>query len=299
MRYVFICHLIRLSIGAVMGIRIFSCLLVSSLLLSGCSQEIDSPDPATFYTNIVKNRLKIKPEDLVKYYSTQSLQDEDVSPDKFASNLQKDIDDLKFKGFTIEDVKVNDVNKYNESTVILHATIKFKTSDKVEDQFANDTVVLIKETNTWRMSFDNLIKRYRYADSCGVSGSIKLCISDAYIFPDKTMFIANVNNSSNVKYTFGFASPASTLIVLEDKSEVYGNFPSVHSGQSHSSATVLSGDNQIIFYFGTAMDPELVKAKPIYFAVNQLKKLGWGDMPSLSDKGKQIDINLNESGGSL
>lgn len=274
-------------------------LISSSLFLGACTQEIDNPDPATFYTNIIKNKMKIKPEDFPNYYAAQSFKDEDVSPDKFVANLKKDLDDLKFKGFVIEDVKVDDVNKYNESTVILSATLKYKTSDKPEDQFAKDTAVLIKDNNTWKISFDNLIKRYRYEDSCGVSGSVKLCISDAYIFPNKTMLIANVNNSSNAKYTFGFASPASTLIALVNDKEVYGNFPSVHSGQSHSSATIVPGDNQMIFYFGTAMDPELVTAKPVYFAINQLKKLGWGDMPSLSDKGKQIDVKLNESGGAL
>lgn len=269
-----------------------SLLLSSSLILASCSQKIDSSDPATFYTNIVKNKLNIKPEDFPQYYSEQSFKDEKVSKEEFVADVKKTIDDLKFKGFSIEDIKVNDITKYDESTVILHAELKFKTSDKAENQFTSDTVVLIKENNTWKISFDNLIKHYSYTDSCGTSGSIKLCIHDVYIFPDKAMFVGNANNSSNAKYTFGFAAPVSILTVLDNNSEVRGQFPSVHNGQSHSSATLLPSDNKIVFYFGTPMDPQLVKGKPTYFAINQLKKLGWGDMPSLSDKGKQIDINL-------
>jgi hypothetical protein len=48
-----------------------------------------------------------------------------------------------------------------------------------------------------------------------------------------------------------------------------------------------------VFYFGTPLEPQLIKSKPVYFAINQLKTIKWGGMPELGDKGQEIDVDLH------
>lgn len=268
---------------------------LSSIFLTSCSKQIEDKDPSVFYANYMKYRFDITPEEQAKFIYPPSLVDSNVSIEDVIASLKKTAEDLKFSGFKLDDVKVDKVIKYDEQTVILATTFKFKTSDKAEEQFSNDVVVLTKDGDGWKINFDNLIKHYRYADSCGSTGKISLCITDSYIYPIKTVLIGQVNNPTNDTYMFGFASPASTLIVLDDKSKINSNFPSVNSGQSHSDSNIEPGKSDIKFYFGTVMDPVLVKNKPVYFAINQLKKTAWGGMPSLRDKGQQIDVSLKES----
>lgn len=259
--------------------------------VSACTKDLNSKDPATFYTNMVKNKLNLTPEEYLNYFSMQSLKDGNLSESAFIGNVKKTLDDLKFAGYKLEDVKINSVDKYDNDTVIIRSSLKYKTSDKSEDQFTDDLVVLLLENGTWKISLSNLIKHYHYTNSCGAAGSISLCIADSYIYPDKTMFSGKLNNATNDTYTFGFASPASILTVLADNSKVYGDYPSTHNGQTPT--TIQPGNNNITFYFGTALDPQLIKSPPVYFAINQLKKVKWGGMPALGDKGQQIDIDLH------
>lgn len=259
--------------------------------VSACSKNLNSKDPATFYTNMIKNKLDLKPEEYASYFSAQSLKDGNITESDFVNSVRKTIDDQKFAGLKLQDVKINSVDKYDDNTVIVRSSVKYKTSDKAEDQFTDDAVVLWLENGTWKISFDNLVKHYHYTNSCGSAGNMTLCITDSYIHPNMTIFNGQFNNPTKDSYTFGFASPASTLTVLDDNTKVYGNYPSTHNGQS--SATVPPGKNEMVFYFGTPLEPQLIKSKPVYFAINQLKTIKWGGMPELGDKGQEIDVDLH------
>lgn len=264
-----------------------------AIIITGCGDKIEDKDPAVFYKNYMNKRFEISPDKVVGYFSAQSLKDNDTSADELITQFKKTAEDLRFSGFKLEDIKVDKVIKYDDNTSIIVSTFKYKTSDKAEEQFSNDVAVVSQENGQWKINYGSLIKHYQYKDSCGNAGKITLCINDSYIYPTKTLFSGEINNQTNDTYMFGFASPVSTLTVLANKAEVRGNFPSVHNDQSNSK--VGPGKRDIFFYFGNELDPILVESKPVYFAINQLKKSAWGGMPELSDKGQQINVYLKES----
>lgn len=206
----------------------FGLIMAMLLSITACDNDINSKDPATFYSNLLQYRYKIKPEDFPKYVSAQLLQEDGISKAELIADYKRKTDNLKFAGYKLEAVKINNVYKYDTNTVIVQASIKYHIDAKSESQFSDDTGVLVLENGTWKISFYNLIKHYHYSNSCGNADKVTLCINDSYIYPESTQLVGEINNASHDNYSFGFAAPVETLMVLADNTKVYGNYPSIH-----------------------------------------------------------------------
>lgn len=247
----------------------------------------DDKKPETFVRDYVKNMGNLKAKEYVQYISKESLKELEMSMNYATEELKKQIEQLKFIDFKVLDVIVNNTYHYDDNTAIVWITEKFKTSKNQNAQFLDDYFVTIKEDNHWKINYNAIIKHYHYNDRCGEVGVIKLCISDVYIYPEDSVFSGKIINASHDKYTFGFASPASTLTVLQNESKVYGNYPAI--GHNQSNAKVYPGEESIKFFFNG-----LIKDKPNYFAINKLVKLEPSGLPGFSNKRKQINVYLTD-----
>lgn len=271
---------------------LFLILLSPLLFVTGCGKSVnDQGSPEEFIVSYLKNLDSQSPEKLAKLFAKKSLVYENYSEEEAINVSKKLLDDMRFSGSEIEDVKIDDIYNYDKDTVIAYVTYKLKFSPRKSPEVVSDVFVLSKEKNKWRINIRNVIAEYEY-DNCSEQAPIKLCISKAIIYPENTIIVGNIENSSQDTYIFGFASPARTIIKILDKTIVDGEYPSIHNGQSQNS--IPTGKQDVEFFFGSDLNPLLVKSKPISISINDLQKISWVGMPEINAEKKEITIQLSE-----
>ena len=260
--------------------------LSTVMILTGCGVNTKTPEDT--YKSAMNEKATYDAEGYTKLISQESLHKQNLDEKSVEESIQKNINDLKASKFSIDNINITKNEKIDDKTVIVHADVRYKTSDKSEVQILHDNmVVLKKEGDGWKISYGNFIASYNTNNSCSNDKQpIEICINKILYYLNEIDLYGSVNNKTNNTYAFGFASQSTVSLKMTDKGGITGSYGEMGNRINSGKTALEVPITEIGTYY-------MLHGLPSQVTINNIIKMN-GSLPAGFDNGDTVQVNIKK-----
>lgn len=245
-----------------------------------CSKKVEAKNPEEAIRLFLMARQEGRWEEMADLISDYSINEQGYTRKMIKEIMKKDADYYGKRGWKLVDLKKLKEREAGEKIKLLKYEIRISPPNNNPEITVPHTYALVHENGSWKLNFNEFIKKRSFTNSCGDYEDITICIQDTTVFAEKVVLAAEISNSSQHTYSCEFGK--CRIAISVGNTTWWYHYPDPNKAYSMEGDVAYNMEKleefhpgplmKTYFVFGSSLRPVTISWIPAAFVIQGIKK---------------------------